>query len=602
MTKKNLFFIFISIYVIWAAFFIARSSFIAIDGNRYYSLFDDAMISMRYAWNFSHGNGLVWNPGEYVEGYTNFLMTLIMSVATLILNERFSVLAIQVFGILTVIGVVWQASKLYSAVTMNEQNELLDKLFPLLVLLYYPLSYWSLMGMETGLVTFLTLTSLNFLLRHETEKKSSNLAMSAFFASLAYLTRPDALLIIIPITIFLLIRPGSLKFRLADILKFGGVFALIPLAHLLFRYTYYGDLLPNTYYLKLSGLTTGKRLEAGLNFTYPFLISTLLVWIFASLNTIFNFSRGKLMLFSTLLIYIAYQIWIGGDAWNYWRMVTPIVPMGLILFFDEFYLFVGIGIKTLLNSNIHQYLNRNPVWNDQAQTFKNISRKTVSRILMIIGLFVFLMILASGQLGLGGPGFGYVKLSLLLGAGLFIIFSWLIGSSGENYDRKFHQRIFIFGLFGILLMADLKFIPQMLFTTPPYQAPSNRSNVNTAIAINEISTPQLKIGVLWAGSLPYFTHRYAVDFLGKSDTYIAHLSKIEKSTVNTLPGHNKFDLRYSILELKPDYVAGFEWGGIDISSEAKDLYELVKYKGVNLYLLKNSEQVNWDLLSAAELE
>ena len=162
-----------------------------------------------------------------------------------------------------------------------------------------------------------------------------------------------------------------------------------------------------------------------------------------------------------------------------------------------------------------------------------------------------------------------------------------------------HQRIFIIGILGVLLMADQKFIPQMLFLKPPYQVPSNRGNVNTAIAINEISTPQFKVGVFWAGSVPYYTHRYAVDFLGKSDPYIAHLSTIEKSTVNTLPGHNKFDLRYSILELKPDYVAGFEWGGIDISAEARDLYERVKYKGVNLYLLKDSSQVKWDLLSVA---
>ena len=42
-----------------------------IDGQRYYALFDDAMISMRYAWNLAHGNGLVWNPGERVEGFTN---------------------------------------------------------------------------------------------------------------------------------------------------------------------------------------------------------------------------------------------------------------------------------------------------------------------------------------------------------------------------------------------------------------------------------------------------------------------------------------------------------------------------------------------------
>ena len=35
----------------WASLFIYRSSFVAIDGRRYFALFDDAMISMRYAWN-----------------------------------------------------------------------------------------------------------------------------------------------------------------------------------------------------------------------------------------------------------------------------------------------------------------------------------------------------------------------------------------------------------------------------------------------------------------------------------------------------------------------------------------------------------------------
>ena len=59
-----------------------ESSVVAIDGRRYFGLFDDAMISMRYAWNFSHGQGLVWNAGERIEGYTNLLWTLIMAVFT----------------------------------------------------------------------------------------------------------------------------------------------------------------------------------------------------------------------------------------------------------------------------------------------------------------------------------------------------------------------------------------------------------------------------------------------------------------------------------------------------------------------------------------
>ena len=51
------------LYALWAAW---RRSWIC----------DDAFISYRYAENFVHGLGPVFNPGERVEGYSNFLWTL----------------------------------------------------------------------------------------------------------------------------------------------------------------------------------------------------------------------------------------------------------------------------------------------------------------------------------------------------------------------------------------------------------------------------------------------------------------------------------------------------------------------------------------------
>ena len=39
-------------------------------------LSDDAFISFRYVRNLLEGHGLVFNPGEYVEGYSNFLWIL----------------------------------------------------------------------------------------------------------------------------------------------------------------------------------------------------------------------------------------------------------------------------------------------------------------------------------------------------------------------------------------------------------------------------------------------------------------------------------------------------------------------------------------------
>src|SRR5690606_33595760 len=41
---------------------------------------DDAFISFRYSQNLANGHGLVFNPGEKVEGYTNFLWTWLFSI------------------------------------------------------------------------------------------------------------------------------------------------------------------------------------------------------------------------------------------------------------------------------------------------------------------------------------------------------------------------------------------------------------------------------------------------------------------------------------------------------------------------------------------
>ena len=55
-------------YLIYAGIYIYKTSFV-VAGERYFILFDDAMISMRYARNLANGEGLVFNPGgERVEG------------------------------------------------------------------------------------------------------------------------------------------------------------------------------------------------------------------------------------------------------------------------------------------------------------------------------------------------------------------------------------------------------------------------------------------------------------------------------------------------------------------------------------------------------
>lgn len=48
---------------------------------------DDAYISYHYAENLAAGKGLVFNPGERVEGYSNLLYVLLMAPAFLVTNR-----------------------------------------------------------------------------------------------------------------------------------------------------------------------------------------------------------------------------------------------------------------------------------------------------------------------------------------------------------------------------------------------------------------------------------------------------------------------------------------------------------------------------------
>ena len=63
-----------------AAVLVTAAALLAFHVRTYAFLCDDAFISFRYARNFAHGHGLVFNPGfERVEGYSNFLWVVVLA-------------------------------------------------------------------------------------------------------------------------------------------------------------------------------------------------------------------------------------------------------------------------------------------------------------------------------------------------------------------------------------------------------------------------------------------------------------------------------------------------------------------------------------------
>jgi len=149
--------------------------------------------------------------------------------------------------------------------------------------------------------------------------------------------------------------------------------------------------------------------------------------------------------------------------------------------------------------------------------------------------------------------------------------------------------------------ANSRFFGQIKLQVKPYHTPGNKTDVDTATALNDILRKDATVGVIWAGAIPYYTDYKAVDFLGKSDRYIAHLppdmsGSVSWDGMSSVPGHNKYDLSYSIIALKPTYVQSLHWGNQDETDWAKTRYVTVDYKGLTLYFLKNSPDVLWSKL------
>src|SRR5512141_1576323 len=142
------------LYYAWQ--YVVASSFI-INGTRYYVLFDDAMISMRYAYNLAHGNGLVWNIGERVEGFTNPLWVGYMAVIHLLpLPLSQMSLPVQITGALLLGANLFFVRGIVEHFTSSLPAMLAAVAF---TAFYAPLISWGLLGMEVSLLA-LVLTAV----------------------------------------------------------------------------------------------------------------------------------------------------------------------------------------------------------------------------------------------------------------------------------------------------------------------------------------------------------------------------------------------------------------------------------------------------------
>jgi hypothetical protein len=214
-----------------------------------------------------------------------------------------------------------------------------------LVGINYTFSSYATGGLETQMQTALFTMSCYYCLRESISKewKLVSVAILSLLLTLALLTRLDSTLlclVIVPATIFS-ISANTADFK-ARALKLSVL--LTPPAIIIgtwfgWKLSYYGNILPNTFYIKASSITS---LSSGVHYLYRFIDSYLLlpfiiIGIFVGRTLIRKFERSWIIPMSIMLLWLLYIIKVGGDFMEF-RLFVPIIP------------FIYLSIGLLLNS------------------------------------------------------------------------------------------------------------------------------------------------------------------------------------------------------------------------------------------------------------
>jgi hypothetical protein len=319
----------------------AMSASRVIDGERWFWLDDDQMISMRYARHLAEGHGLVWNPGERVEGYTNFLWTLIMAVPhTSGVALQRTALVMEGLNALLCCGLVVLALRMLRCFVPDAR--LAAVAVAACVVTCYDIVLWAAAGFETALLTVLYLLFLTELLRR------GDTVIGYLALSLIPLARGDGLHIFAGAALLALYLSNDRR-RTVTMLAV----ALLPaVGHQIFRLAYYGEWLPNTYHLKAGDLPNKHR--HGYNYVRKFAVRhavLLCLAIGAMIGLRHGEKDGKrdrrwAVLATSFGATAVYSVVVGGDNFGGARFFSHALPV--------LFVFAAVGAAVVAERHLAQ--------------------------------------------------------------------------------------------------------------------------------------------------------------------------------------------------------------------------------------------------------
>jgi arabinofuranosyltransferase len=569
--------------------FVWRAGFDTPSG-RQFTLFDDAMISMTYARTLAETGEWVWFPGaDRVQGITNPLWTLYMTLLHVVgLEGSSAALAVSLTGIVLLLGSALIVSRLVRRGLAGWQSALgASAIAGGLVPFLYPVSYWTLRGMEVGLLALLAILMVLGVSAAVTRWQDGSsaaviLALCGVVGVLGIATRLDFAVIAGALSAWMLLWAPGKRSRI-DVLFFmllpPVIFGVIVLA---FQQAYWGDWLTNTYRLKMEGFSLLERITRGVVTTgkaLPVLVLTI-CGLVATLKWSFQAATKHLAvsLATVAFVVTAYSVWVGGDAWEDYRIINRYIAVSL----PACVAVAMIGVGHFLRNAI-----------------PNVTRTTV----------VPLTILVVSGLGLGAManpfGFSTKQAGLIvLGLASVVAVTVLACRAHTRFSSAKGPAVTVLAAAALAMILSTSLIPGTVQLLEIAQAPGEVDARMTRLGrnLNRVTEPGAQIAVLWAGSPSYYSERAMIDLLGKSDRRIATGLPSQVQTLESnstfYPGHNKWDFEYSIGELEPDVVADF-WGVEEAVQQlvAWGYTKRCLADGTSFYVRSDSNQIRWTELS-----
>lgn len=304
---------------------------------------DDAFITFRYSRFLALGRGPYFNVGEHVEGYTNFLLMILMAGVIRLFGPDEVLFAAKLVGAASALVAAAAAAGLTGALLRHLEATAraarwLAWLSGALVAVNSGFALNSTTGLET---TFFSAWVLLGLWALEVESATGRWRGSALFFALAALTRPEGLAVAAAVLLARYLRGDGergevvggeqslqdarrLRFRLDAV-----VVGLVVAGHFALRFVLYdGELLPNSYYAKAEGFS---RVSAGqylVNFARFHLVGVLAALpLLALLAPAWRGLREALPSWAVLLVAPMAVFKTGADWMPGFRLLVPYLPV-----------------------------------------------------------------------------------------------------------------------------------------------------------------------------------------------------------------------------------------------------------------------------------